>query len=309
MTKNDLIMLQSLPLDIKVAKTKARIREYVEELGIDNVYISYSGGKDSQVLLHIAQSMYPDIKAAFINTGMEFPETVTHVINQKRNGLNLDVIQPKRTFKQVVEKYGYPAISKEQALYIYQYKTSKSKHTRDMRINGRNGKFSNFTIAKKYLYLLDEPIKISEHCCHSLNKNPIKLYEKRTKRKPIVATMAYESKLRETSYLKTGCNSFVGKRTMSVPMSFWVEEDIYEYVKLNNITLSECYTKHKMDRTGCYGCLFGCHMEERKTGTNRIVRLKQTHPSLYSHLMNNMNYSYVMKLLKLKTGDELENRS
>ncbi len=309
MTKNDLIMLQSLPLDIKVAKTKARIREYVEELGIDNVYVSYSGGKDSQVLLHIAQSMYPDIKAAFINTGVEFPETVTHVINQKRNGLNLDVIQPKRTFKQVVEKYGYPAISKEQALYIYQYKTSKSKHTRDMRINGRNGKFSNFTIAKKYLYLLNEPIKISEHCCHSLKKNPIKLYEKRTKRKPIVATMAYESKLRETSYLKTGYNSFVGKRMMSVPMSFWVEEDIYEYVKLNNITLSECYTKHKMDRTGCYGCLFGCHMEERKTGTNRIVRLKQTHPNLYNHLMNNMNYNYVMKLLKLKTGDELENKS
>lgn len=73
-TREDLKYYQSLPLDMKIAKTKDNIREFVREFGVDDVYVSFSGGKDSTVLLDIARKMYPEIEAVFVNTGLEYPE-------------------------------------------------------------------------------------------------------------------------------------------------------------------------------------------------------------------------------------------
>lgn len=39
-TKNDLAMLQALPLDVKVRMTQNRIREWVREFGTSGVYVS-----------------------------------------------------------------------------------------------------------------------------------------------------------------------------------------------------------------------------------------------------------------------------
>lgn len=43
-TKDELRQLQALPLDLKIARTQQRIREWVRHYGIDGVYISFSGG-------------------------------------------------------------------------------------------------------------------------------------------------------------------------------------------------------------------------------------------------------------------------
>lgn len=61
-TREDLKYYQSLPLELKIAKTKDNIREFVREFGVDDVYVSFSGGKDSTVLLDIARKMYPEIE-------------------------------------------------------------------------------------------------------------------------------------------------------------------------------------------------------------------------------------------------------
>ena len=73
-TKEELKQLQALPLDLKIARTQQRIREWVHHYGADGVYVSFSGGKDSTVLLHIVREMYPEIEAVFVNTGLEYPE-------------------------------------------------------------------------------------------------------------------------------------------------------------------------------------------------------------------------------------------
>ena len=76
-TRDDLKMLQALPLDLKIRKTQQRIREWVSYYGVDGVYVSFSGGKDSTVLLDIVRKMYPDIEAVFVNTGLEYSELFT----------------------------------------------------------------------------------------------------------------------------------------------------------------------------------------------------------------------------------------
>ena len=106
---SDLYQMQALPLNAKISMTQRRIREWVDEYGEDGVYISFSGGKDSTVLLDIARKLYPNIKAMFVDTGLEYPE-IRQFVKQFNN---VDWIKPKMTFRQVIERYGYPFISKE----------------------------------------------------------------------------------------------------------------------------------------------------------------------------------------------------
>ena len=115
-TMSDLYQWQSLPLNIKIRMTERRIRDWVSEFGIDGVYVSFSGGKDSTVLLDIARKMYGDeIKAVFFDTGLEYPEIRSFV----KSTNNVEIIKPKMSFKQVVEKYGFPFISKEVSECVY----------------------------------------------------------------------------------------------------------------------------------------------------------------------------------------------
>ena len=105
----ELHQLQALSLNEKVERTKIRIKQWVEYYGLERCYISFSGGKDSTVLLDIARSMYPEMKAVFLDTSLEFPELREFVSTFD----NVEYLKPKMNFRQVIEKYGYPVISKE----------------------------------------------------------------------------------------------------------------------------------------------------------------------------------------------------
>ena len=71
--------------------------------------MAFSGGKDSTVLLDIARKIYPDIEAVYTDTGLEYPELREFV----KTIDNVTWLRPKENFKKVVQKYGYPVISKE----------------------------------------------------------------------------------------------------------------------------------------------------------------------------------------------------
>ena len=44
----------------------------------DNVAVAFSGGKDSLVALHLTLQIKPDIPVLFVNTGIEFPESLEY---------------------------------------------------------------------------------------------------------------------------------------------------------------------------------------------------------------------------------------
>lgn len=114
-TIGDLQQMQSLPLEQKIEMTKRRVTEWVDEYGIDGVCVSFSGGKDSTVLLDICRKLYPEMKAAFVDTGLEYPEVRDFV----RTYDNVEWLKPKKTFKEVINEYGYPIISKEVSECVY----------------------------------------------------------------------------------------------------------------------------------------------------------------------------------------------
>ena len=123
-TIDDLRQLQALPLNLKVALTKQRIRQWVQEFGSSGVYVSFSGGKDSTVLLHLVRSLYPDVVAVFCDTGLEYPEIRDFV----KTFDNVVWLKPKMTFRKVIEKYGYPFISKEVSERLFYAKKFIERH-------------------------------------------------------------------------------------------------------------------------------------------------------------------------------------
>lgn len=110
-SKEELQMLQALPLEIKVMKTQQRIREWVQYYGENGVAVSFSGGKDSTVLLHLVRKLYPNVRAVFSDTGLEYPEIREFV----KSVPNVDWVKPKQTFREITIEHGYPLFSKEVA--------------------------------------------------------------------------------------------------------------------------------------------------------------------------------------------------
>jgi len=284
MNKKDLL---SLGFEEKLEETKRLIKEWYEYYN-GNVYVGFSGGKDSTVLLHIVRSMYPEVPAVFLNTGLEFPEIMKFV----RSVDNVVMIRPKMPFKDVLKRYGYPIISKEQSQYIYQFRHAESEKTKELRWNGNKRGLGK--ISEKWKYLVTEfPwLKISHKCCDVLKKEPTRRYEKETGRKPMIGTMASESRIRKTQFHTQKINNFDTTRPMSKPIFFWNEGDIYKYVRDFDVKVSEIY-KMGYKRTGCMFCMYGLHLEK---GDNRFQRMRVTHPKLYDYCMNKLGLKLVIDI-------------
>ncbi|MFR5366066.1 phosphoadenosine phosphosulfate reductase family protein [Intestinibacter bartlettii] len=305
MNLNELRILQNYPLEMKIERTKQRIREWVDYYGENGTYISFSGGKDSTVLLDIVRSIYPNIEAVFINTGLEYPEIYKFVKTFK----NVTILKPEMNFKQVINTYGYPVISKENSQYIYEIRHS-TKKMRQRRLYGDSK--GRFKLPNKYHYLIDAPFEISNKCCEVMKKRPVKKFEKETGKVPIIGTMAEESSLRQQSYLQHGCNAFESKRPVSTPLGFWKQQDVLEYIYKNDLKiasvygeviedknlLDECtYSTTGCERTGCIYCLYGIQCD---TTPNRIQRLKKTHKKQYDYCINKLKLGEVLDYIGVK---------
>ena len=243
-------------------------------------------------------------------------------------------MRPKLNFKQVIDEYGYPFISKEVADTVKGAK--KGQRTRIEKLMGTNkmkdGTLSHFNKVK-WRFLLDAPFEIDSYCCDIMKKQPTKRYETQTGRKPILAQLASESRKRTDAWLHTGCNAFESKRPQSNPMAFWTEQDVLLYIKQYNVPICSVYGDVVEDlegteevegqltmsdisgwedqgmfdakrpplkltgcqRTGCMFCGFGCYFDD----DHRFELMKKTHPKQYDYIMRPMeqgglNYKQVI---------------
>lgn len=283
-----LVSLREMSLQAKIIQTKYLIKCAVTEFGLNKVYVSYSGGKDSTVLSHIAKSMYPNILHLFANTTNEYPETIEHIRWEKEvNGTNIITVIPKDangniwTFQKVVEAYGYPMFSKRISNAIRTYQHALSPRTK---LNAQEYIDRNFKKYEKY-----KNLPISDKCCDKLKKEPLRKKANELGLEcAILRILASESYQREKDWLEYGCNVFHKRKDNQCrPLSFWTDDDILEYIERYNVKISKLY-EMGYSRNGCMYCGFGVHLE--LDGHNRYQKLKSTHPIQYSYFIKNFGY-------------------
>lgn len=278
--------MQSWSLELKIRVTQTRIMEWYKEYD-GKVYVSFSGGKDSTVLLDLVRRCFPDVPAVFVDTGLEYPE----IKEFAKSFDNVGIIRPKKTFRQVIEEFGYPVVSKEIAGKIYYYRKNPEKYSKYW--DGEHtGKYGRRYSIDKWKDLRDSDIPVSSRCCDTMKKSPAKIYEHATGRKPFIATMACEGSMRTQKWLQQGCNAFNALRPTSQPMSFWTEQDVLEYIHRFNLPICSVYGSVEFDgdkyqttkcqRTGCIFCLFGAHLEKEPT---RLQLLHESHPDLWEYCL------------------------
>ena len=278
MTYEELKNRQGWTLEQKIDHTVGAISSFMERMN-GRIYISYSGGKDSLCIFDIVRRFInKDIPAVFCNTGNEYPEVVKFVRQTK----NLTVIRPDMRVGQIIEKYGFPLVSKEQSRYINQAKHTKSEKLLNIRLNG--GTKGIGKIAERWKFLIKAPFNVSEKCCDYLKKKPFEQFHKQTGLFPVIGTMADESRLRLQKWLKYGCNSFETKTIASYPLSIWTDADVWAYIRKFNLPYCPIYDMG-IRRTGCMFCGFGCHRNNDK----RFYFLKKYKPKVYEHFMKMEN--------------------
>ena len=304
MTSAELRSRMAWTLEQKIDHTIGTVESFIARTG-KTPYVSFSGGKDSTVLLDICRRFVSrNMKAVFDNTGNEYPEIVQFV----RTMENVTIITPKLSIRQIIANNGFPLISKETAKGIRQAKTTKSEKLRNIRLYGTGASrgLTSGKIPNKWQYLINEPFMVSEKCCALLKKRPFARYQRETGELPIIGTMASESRLRRLQYIiRGGCNSWNANHLASYPLSIWTEADIWAYIHKFNIPVCSLYSREGCDRTGCMFCGFGAHLEKR----SRFAVLYDLHPKLYEVFMryenNGITYRHALRRIGIPLPDEV----
>jgi phosphoadenosine phosphosulfate reductase len=196
------------------------IRKAIKNHG-ERLAVAWSGGRCSTVMLHMALRIHPNIKVIFVNTGVEFPETVKYVEKiSKEWNLNITVVKPERTFWNIVEEYGFP----------------KPRTPGDAKKKKRSG---------------DIP-----PCCRWLKKKPVKKYGEENGVEAFITGMrAGESRVRALVLRQKGAQFYFVKSEgvwKYHPLAFWSTREVSDYIVENEISINPIY--EKIDRTGCWPC-------------------------------------------------------
>lgn len=278
------------PLDRKVKESWERIAAWVSYWGSEAA-LSFSGGLDSLVLVHLARTCpHIDgnaIPTYFADTGCEYPE----IRNFVRSIPGVTWVRPKMKFHEVIREYGYPVVSKRVASYVREVRRTKSVALAIKRLSGwcPDGKHSPYSeIPQKWRFLLAAPFKVSAECCNKIKKAGFK-----NTGVHLVGVRAAEGKNRELTYLEHGCNAFKLGTPRSWPMAFWTDQDVRDYIAAHNLEYCALYDMG-YQRTGCFPCAFGVHLEP---WPNRFQIMQKTHPRLWNLCMDRYGLQRVFEFM------------
>lgn len=148
-------------------------------------------------------------------------------------------------------------------------------------------------------YELLKQVKISQHCCKLLKKEPSER-EQAAHDVDVVfkGLMAAESRSRMTSYCTRG-ELFQGRHRDHLPagdpfwhcnpLGIWTDDDIWEYIRRYNVPYSSLYERtwkdrngniKKVKRNGCFGCATAIAFAD-----NQMAVLRQIEPRIWDRLM------------------------
>lgn len=302
-----------MSLDKRVTDACHRIEELWNETE-GKCYVSFSGGKDSTVLLALikmCQELYTvgDIPAVFSNTGIELGVTVDFVRWVKDNYYpNVKVIRPGLSFDAVIKKYGKPIKSKIKSEYLDRWqKGNRKEKTQYMLIFGGK-EVAKTRFADKDMHMLHDafPIKVSNNCCRELKKKPFHKHEGKAMKGMLSGLRAEEGGARFLNMkqrLAMGgklCTTTTRGLINKLPIVDWTDDDIEQFIEQYHIPLSDAYTKYGFKRTGCMCCPFSRNI------ANDLKYLYYHEPNRYKASMHWLKDVYIAQNVILPFDESYE---
>jgi phosphoadenosine phosphosulfate reductase len=181
--------------------------------------VQFSGGKDSIVLKELARKSSLDFTYSYQNTTIDPPGHISFIRN---NFPDVQIIQPRYSFWELIEKYGLPTRQNRFCCqHLKEYVGKGAKTYEGLRID--ESKEEEISWAKRG--------KVS------------KRISKRGRR--LLA-------LKEPEV----CDSRIKDKIHVYPIMHWTTKDIWGYIHKNNLPYPDFYDKG-FHRLGCIGCPLG----------------------------------------------------
>ena len=303
-TTEETIEAISFPLEDKIEFSKSVIREWYRHWD-GRVFVAFSGGKDSTILLHLVRTVFPEVKAVFSNTGLEYPE----IMDFAKSHDNVEVVQPKKKFVKVLIEDGFPISNKKQAGLIMklQKPTTGNFASRRLALIGYSktkGTYNKSSkLSNKWMPVAFSDIKVTNACCDFLKKYPMKVWERQHKHmKAFTGLMMGVGSTRDGKLKQRPCNAFDAISPTSVPLKFWTDEDVYEYAEKYNVEICSVYKDYNLSRTGCTFCAYGAEMEDENN--NRFTKLKDSHPKQFGIFIHKFGMNKALDYAGINYGEE-----
>ncbi len=200
--------------------SKMTADEIITEALKHKVYVAYSGGRCSQVALYLTLQQDPDIPVVFNNTGIEYPETVTHVRKTAEEwNLNYHELKPEANYWDLVKEHGFPQLRG----------SSKKKRPR------------------------------KPACCTYLKEAPAKKFVKEYNMDGLITGIRVEeNRPRALAYKQVGpfYKAVRDKLWKFHPIALWSMTQLMKFVKEENIEINPLYDREGggLPRIGCMPC-------------------------------------------------------
>ena len=301
-------------LELSIKQAIERIKKAYESTD-GQIYLSFSGGKDSTVLakLIMMAELPVSIPFVFANTGIELTAIKDFVTNFEYD--NVVIVKPRMPFGKILKEYGKPTISKlkSEMLSTYQrhidepfstartYQLITGLRVKDGEIV--EGSTTRLKLADKHMHYLhaDTEFKIANKCCAYLKKHPFEDFAKDNDMNGYfsgvrvaeggVRALKYNSC---TSIRKIGSKEYLN----SMPIYDWTDEMVEEFIKEYDIELSKAYTVYGCNRTGCSACPFAKDVKQE------LKILYDYEPKMYKAMMFWLKDVYMYQLVECDWDEE-----
>lgn len=298
----------------KVDVATARVIEWTEICADKGKNYAVSvGGLDSIVLLLFCRKILGDCRGASVS---QLEDTSIQKIHRE---LGVEIIKPDMTFVEVLNKYGFPIISKQIAGKLEHLQIPKEEadkrtlYYNHALMTGETGPWGHFEysegmkldddILEKFggRYKEDRPdldckvapFRVSDKCCMVMKELPAAKWQEENDIFPYLGLMQVEGGQRRFSLRKYGCNYVSDTTARSCPFNYFNRQDLLTLALDLKAPVPEIYGEivrdsdgklrtTKAQRTGCPMCGFGVHLESRP---HRYDRLRDRNPKYWEFLM------------------------
>ena len=243
---------------------KVKIQSVFRQYGIENFYISFSGGKDSTVLSWLIDQAAPgnQIPRVYADTGIEYKMVREFVKKKAEKDDRFVMIRPSVSIKKSLEEDGYPFKSKLHSALVDVYQRhGLTPGVKNYLLIGEKRTLSSCPEILKYQFTDQFTMKISDRCCDNLKKKPLDSWGKaHGKPYTITGIMHAEGGRRE----RAACLAFNKKRLTHFNPLLPISKEREEWlIKTYQIEICDIYKPpYNFYRTGCKGCPFAITIQE-----------------------------------------------